>query len=163
MTITFQPAPAPVPPEHEWVDSAPFRAHLRFLLSVSEASPEVVALLAGVAPRLARRVLTGDGGRPLRRISPDTARRLYAVTPAVLRECRLRTVPAAPVAATMRRMEVLGWSRVDWCEQLGLSQAAVVALASGRTRRCSYWVALQIRAAAVGFRSSPRAGLRQAA
>ncbi len=138
---------------HDWVDAAPFTAHLRFLTALPQVSPEVVALLAGVAPRVTRRMLTGDGGRPLRRISPETAGRLYAVTPAVLAECRRRMVPAAPVAARMQQLLAAGWSVADWSGRTQLDSAAVEALLAGLTQSCSYWTALQVRAAAVEVRS----------
>lgn len=140
---------------HDWVDAAPFRAYLQFLAAIGDVPPEVVALLAGIAPRLSRRLLTGDGNRPLRRISPDTARRLYAITPSVLHECRYRTVPAGPVVATMRAMAELGWSAAVWSERLGLSPAAVTSLFTGRAQTCSFWLSLQVRAAAVDLRSDP--------
>jgi hypothetical protein len=85
--------------EHDWVDAAPFRAQLHWLLAYPGMTPEVIALLAGVAPRLTRRLLTGHGGRPLRRISQETAYRLYAVTPRVLEHCRHQRVPAGSHSA----------------------------------------------------------------
>lgn len=145
---------------HGWVDAAPFQAHLRFLIAVTGVSPEIVALLAGVSPRVGRRLLTGDGSRPPRRISPDTARRLYAVTPAVLEECRRRLVPAGPVTAAMAWMEVAGWCTERWSHLLRLDPEAVRALQDGQTGSCSYWIALQVRAEAVEVRArlvtSPR-------
>jgi hypothetical protein len=138
---------------HAWVAAAPFAAHLRLLLSLPDVSLEVVALLAGVAPRVIRRILTGDGQRPLRRLSPDTASRLYAITPELLHRCHERRVPASATAATMRQLSAAGWSVSDWSRVLGLRQAAVAELMSGRTCTCTYWTALQVRAAAVAVRS----------
>jgi hypothetical protein len=65
-----------------WVEAAPFRAHLSHLVATSGLSPTGVALLAGVSPRFAHHLLNGRGGRLLRRISPDSARKLLRVTPA---------------------------------------------------------------------------------
>ena len=78
-----------------WVDAAPFRAQLRFLMASASLSAEEVAAAAGISARLAYRLLHGRNGRPLRRVSPETGRRLIQLTIEQIRPRR----PDAGVAA----------------------------------------------------------------
>ena len=64
-----------------WVDAAPFRAQLRYLMaSASLTSAEEAAAAAGISARLADRLLHGRNGRALRRVSPETGRRLLRLS-----------------------------------------------------------------------------------
>ena len=63
-----------------WVDAAPFRAQLRYLMASTSLSAEEVAAAVGISARLAERLLHGRNGRPLRRVSPDTGRRLLRLS-----------------------------------------------------------------------------------
>ena len=49
---------------HYWVDAAPFRAQLRYLMASASLSAEEVAAAAGISARLAYRLLHGRNGRP---------------------------------------------------------------------------------------------------
>jgi hypothetical protein len=144
---------SPAASRHDWVDAAPFRAHLRHLVDTAAATPEAVAVLAGIAPRVPRRLLTGDGGRPMRRLSSETARRLLAVTPAVLLECRRRLVPAGPVRASLTSST---WSTADWSDVLGLPANTVDDLRRGRADTCTLWTWVCVRAAATAGRAAQR-------
>ena len=78
-----------------WVDAAPFRAQLRYLMASTSLSAEEVAAAVGIPARLAERLLRGRNGRPLRRVSPETGRRLLRVSIAQLRSSRPETEAAA--------------------------------------------------------------------
>ena len=71
-----------------WVDAAPFRAQLRYLMASTSLSAEEVAEAAGISARLAERLLHGRNGRALRRISPETGRRLIGLSVHQLRRRR---------------------------------------------------------------------------
>ena len=72
----------PAVPERSlyWVDAAPFRAQLRYLMASTSLSAEEVAAAVGISARLAERLLHGRNGRPLRRVSQDTGRRLLQLS-----------------------------------------------------------------------------------
>jgi hypothetical protein len=63
-----------------WVDAAPFRAQLRYLMASASLSAEEVAAAAGISARLAHRLLYGRNGRALRRVSPETGHRLIRLS-----------------------------------------------------------------------------------
>ena len=85
-----------VPDDGEyWVDAAPFRAQLRYLMASASSSAEEVAAAAGISARLADRLLHGRNGRALRRISPETGRRLLRLSVKAIRSHR----PDAEAAA----------------------------------------------------------------
>ena len=68
-----------------WVDAAPFRAQLHHLMGSTALSLGEVAAAAGISVRLAEHLAYGRNGRALRRVSPDTARRLMTLSVAQLR------------------------------------------------------------------------------
>jgi plasmid maintenance system antidote protein VapI len=131
-----------------WVEAGPFRAHLRHVMAVGDLTATEVATLAGVSPRMATSLLTGRGGRPVRRISPDTARSLLRVTAADARALRTRQVPAEESRLRLRRLLVRGTDPVDLADQLGVTAQAVAALASGTGGWCGALLALRLLALA---------------
>jgi len=128
------------------VDAAPFRAHLCHLMSVSGLSLPCVALLTGISPRLATRLLYGRGGRALRRISPDTARKLLRVTPADARAVRGRMVPADTAVEHLRRLQDEGWSDAELAQLLGVPVSDLAALVAGTLSTCTQLAALRTAA-----------------
>ncbi len=78
-----------------WVDAAPFRAQLRYLMANTSLSAEEVAAAVGIPARLAERLLHGRNGRPLRRVSYETGRRLLDLSIDHLRPRRPGTGAAA--------------------------------------------------------------------
>ncbi len=60
-----------------WVDAAPFRAYLRHLVDSTGLPWQEVAAVARISVPDARRLLTGRRGKPVRRVSPETARRIF--------------------------------------------------------------------------------------
>jgi hypothetical protein len=143
-----------------WVEAGPFRAHLRHVMAVGDLTATEVATLAGVSPRMAASLLTGRGGRPVRRISPDTARSLLRVTAADARAVRTRQVPAEESRLRLRRLLVRD-DPADLADQLGVTVEAVATLASGTSGWCSALLALRLlalaRAATVGERTADAA------
>jgi hypothetical protein len=63
-----------------WVDAAPFRAQLHYLMASTSLSAEEVAAAVGISARLAQHLLHGRNGRPLRRVSHETGRRLLLLS-----------------------------------------------------------------------------------
>jgi hypothetical protein len=129
-----------------WVEAAPFRAHLRHLMSVSGLGSSSLALLVGVSPRCAHRLLHGRDGRPLKRISPEVARKLLLLTPSDARAVQRCTVPASATVRHLRRLQQAGWSEPDLASALGLSHADLIALLTGVSSSCSQLVALRAAA-----------------
>ncbi len=78
-----------------WVDAAPFRAQLRYLMGNASLSADEVAAAVGISSRLAERLLHGRNGRPLRRVSYETGRRLLDLSVDHLRPRRPGTGAAA--------------------------------------------------------------------
>jgi hypothetical protein len=71
-----------------WVDAAPFRAQLHHLMGSTAMTLDEVAAAAGISVRLARHLAYGRNGRALRRVSPETGRRLMALSVPQLRRLR---------------------------------------------------------------------------
>jgi hypothetical protein len=140
-----------------WVEAAPFRAHLRHLMSVSGLGPSSVALLVGISPRCAHRLLHGRDGRPLRRISPEVARKLLVLTPADARAVQRCTVPAGATVRHLLRLREAGWSEPQLAAAVGLGHAEVTRLLTGASSSCSQLVALRA-AAEVSELLSPVSG-----
>jgi len=84
--------------EEPWLDSAPFRAHVVHVMSASGLSARELAALSRVSVRLIRRLVHGRDGRPVRRIDPLSARRLFGVTALDATLVRSRVVPAGSAA-----------------------------------------------------------------
>ena len=86
------------PAAHEevgyWVEAAPFRAQLHHLMGGTAMTLDEVAGAAGISVRLAGHLAYGRNGRALRRVSPDTGRRLLALSVPQLRRLRRMRVGA---------------------------------------------------------------------
>lgn len=134
------------PSHNEWIDAAPFRSHLRHLMAVGDLSSSAVAVLSGVSPTCAHRLLFGRAGRPLRRISPEVARKLLRVTTADVRALQRRKVPAPATARHLDQLLANGWTVDEVAQVLRLQSAEVHGILSGTTRSCSQLVS--VRAAA---------------
>ena len=77
-----------------WVEAAPFRAQLHHLMGSTAMSAAEVAAAAGISTRLAVHLAYGRNGRALRRVSPETARRLMALSVTQLRRRRSQRLQA---------------------------------------------------------------------
>jgi hypothetical protein len=137
-----------------WVEAAPFRAHLRHLMAVADLSATTVAVLVGISPRLAHRLLYGRGGRALRRINPDTARKLLRVTPAEARAVRRRRVPAQATVQHLHQLRDAGWTDGQLAQLVGVALPALDVLLADSNATCSQLGALRA-AAEVSLLTSP--------
>jgi hypothetical protein len=110
-------------------------------------SVEDIAAIAGISARLARRLLHGRDGRQLRRISPDTARRLIQISDQQVQALRRIMVPAAPARLQLRRLYRTGWDDLAIAERVSVAIPELVELASG-TEACSLLLTVRLSAAA---------------
>ena len=131
----------------QWVDAAPFRAQLRYLMACGSLSVADVAAVAGISARLAHRLLHGRDGRPVRRISPETAQRLIQVSDQQVQALRRIMVPAAPARLQLRRLYRAGLEDLAIAEQVRISIHELVELASGADT-CSLLLTVRLTAAA---------------
>jgi hypothetical protein len=130
-----------------WVDAGPFRAQLRYLMASGALSVEDVAAVAGISARLADRLLYGRDGRPLRRISPDTARRLIQISDQHVQALRRIMVPAAPARLQLRRLYRAGWDDLAIAERVRVAVPELLELATGGDT-CSLLLTVRLTAAA---------------
>jgi hypothetical protein len=130
-----------------WVDATPFRAQLRFLMASGSLTVDDVAAVAGISVRLADRLLHGRDGRPVRRISPDTARRLIQVSGEHVQALRRTMVPAAPARLQLRRLHRAGLENLVIAERVRIAVPELVELASGADT-CSLLLTVRLTAAA---------------
>jgi hypothetical protein len=110
-------------------------------------SVEDIAAIAGISARLARHLLHGRDGRQLRRISPDTARRLIQISDQQVQALRRIMVPAAPARLQLRRLYRTGWDDLAIAERVSVAIPELVELASG-TDACSLLLTVRLSAAA---------------
>lgn len=118
-----------------WVDAGPFRAHLRHLMAVGSLDVVEVAVVLGLPTGSVRHLLEGRAGRPLRRISPWTARRLLLVRPADVRHLRWALTPADAARGALGRLRESGWSLEDVASAVGSGVDELTLLAAAP--RCS--------------------------
>ena len=130
-----------------WVDAGPFRAQLRYLMASGSLTVEDVAALAGISARLADRLLHGRDGRQLRRISPDTARRLIQISNQHVQALRRIVVPAAPARLQLRRLYRAGWDDLAIARRVRVAVPELVELARG-SDTCSLLLTVRLTAAA---------------
>ena len=131
----------------QWVDAGPFRAQLRYLMASGSLSVDDVAAVAGISARLADRLLHGRNGRPVRRISPETARRLIQVSDQHMQALRRIMVPAAPARVQLGRLHRAGWEDSAIAERVRFAAPELVELASGADT-CSLLLTVRLTAAA---------------
>lgn len=104
-----------------WVDAAPFRAHLRHLMAVGRLEAPEVAVVLGLSTRAVQHLLEGRSGRPVRRISPSTARRLLVVGADDVRGLRWHLAPADAPRRSWQRLRAGGWSAEEVASRVGCS------------------------------------------
>jgi hypothetical protein len=131
----------------QWVDAGPFRAQLRYLMASGSLSVDDVAAVTGISARLADRLLHGRNGRPVRRISPETARRLIQVSDQHMQALRRIMVPAAPARVQLGRLHRAGWEDSAIAERVRFAAPELVELASGADT-CSLLLTVRLTAAA---------------
>lgn len=126
-----------------WVEAGPFRSHLRFLMAAGGLSAAEVAVLAGLAPRFTSALLVGRAERPVRRISPEHARRLLRLTPSGLRAAASCQVPARLARRPAELLMAAGWTLDELAGLLRLSAADTAALLADPRGRCGQLVAVR--------------------
>jgi hypothetical protein len=131
----------------QWIDAGPFRAQLRYLMASGSLSVEDVAAVTGISVRLADHLLSGRNGRPLRRISPDTARRLIQVSDQHVQGLRRIMVPAVPARLQLCRLYRAGWENLAIAQRVGVPVPDLVELAAG-AEICSLLLTVRLTATA---------------
>lgn len=127
----------------QWIDARPFRAHLLHLTECSGFDWQTVAIVAKIPATVVDRLLHGRGGRPVRRISPDIAWRLYEITPHQLHKIRDRRVPAGPTRTLLTQLLDHGWPVAEIAERLEVSTETVAGIVERKIRRCPKLLALR--------------------
>jgi hypothetical protein len=102
-----------------WVDAAPFRAHLKHLMAVGRLEVPEVAVVLGLSTRAVQHLLEGRSGRTVRRISPQTARRLLVVRADDVRGLRWCLTPSAAARTSWHRLRESGWSAEEVASVVG--------------------------------------------
>lgn len=122
-------ASTPTPtPASDWVQAAPFRAHVRHVCEASGHPWPVVAMRAGVSLALTDHLLHGRSGRPLRRIARDSAARLLSVTPEVAARVASESVPAEVSQRLAAVLAARSLTPDEVADAAGLERTAVRAL-----------------------------------
>jgi transcriptional regulator with XRE-family HTH domain len=130
-----------------WVEAAPFRAQLRHLMGGTGLSAAEVATVAGISPQLAEHLLTGRNGRPVRRVSRETARRLLALSIRQLRQLQRRTEPAGRARWELARLRAAGWDHPAIADRVGATAQELDELRDGAAA-CRRLLAVRLVAAA---------------
>lgn len=140
-----------------WVDAAPFRAHLAHVMAVGDMSVDVVAAMAGVSSRAARHLLRGRGGRPVRRISAATGRRLLQITSCDARTVRQRLIPARGALRLLGEIRATGLGLGEVARRTTIDEDLLVELVEGRRDVCSPLLAAQLAAVHIALDAGPEA------
>jgi hypothetical protein len=148
VTVALQPILFSYDPEQEaaWIDASPFRAHLTLLLATG-LTAAVIARLAGVSVRAVEHLAHGRHGRPVRRVSADTGRRLLRITTLEARAIRFRPVPVRPSRYRLRALVDAGLTLQQLADDLAVSIRDLEQVLGRGSATCSQLVALKISAA----------------
>lgn len=125
------PAPCAAFDRADWVCAAPFRAHLRHLMSATGLPWRVIGLTADVRPEVLERLLCPGRGRTMRRISPLSAAALLSLTVGDLQALAWQRHPAEQVAAEIASLSAAGFDDRTLAGFLRLTTAQVSALRLG--------------------------------
>lgn len=147
--------PAPNAP---WVAAAPFRAHAHNLMGIGGLTVDDLAALTGLTAALLQHLLHGRDGRPLRRVSPETARRLWRVTQTDVHALPERSISTVLAREPYERLRESGWPDEVIARRVGvqLSQLADLRMPD---RQCS--LLLGVRLTAVAHRAELTAAQRR--
>ncbi|WP_432559133.1 hypothetical protein [Granulicoccus sp. GXG6511] len=132
-----------------WVTAAPFRAHVRQILSVTPLPWRAFAGHVSVPDNVLRGLL-GLRRRPVQRIAPHYARALISVDAATLRSDLLRPVSPEGALIAARSLLAANWSVADIATVASLPLERLSALLDGQdlliTRRNELLVTAAARA-----------------
>lgn len=129
-----------------WVHSAPFRAHLHRLLGETGLPWRVLAIAAGVPPRVVSSLLFGRRGAVLPRLRARDAAGLLLLTPEVLRVASRSPGHGEATRIRVKALRDRGHSLITIARWLGLGVAATAGVLAG-TEWCSEITALRAAAA----------------
>ncbi len=147
----------------DWVDAAPFAAHLRSLWAETRLPWRVLATAAGVPAATARSLLAG--GRPRRRIRAVDAWSLMQLSSERLRAAHRWVIDAAPTTTNLIGLIDAGWSACALASALAIDEPTMTALLSQQTRCCTQVLAWRAEALcdAVGVETVSMAELQRLA
>lgn len=128
----------------DWVDAAPFSAHLRSLWAETRLPWRVLATAAGVPAATTRSLLTG--GRPRRRIRAVDAWAIMQLSSEKLRAAHRWVVDAAPTTTNLLGLIDAGWSVSALAGALALDEPSMTALLSRQTQCCTQVLAWRAEA-----------------
>lgn len=131
-----------------WVDAAPFRAHVRHLMAETGVAWRTVAVLADVPSQSIDHLLRGRNGRPVPRLHPLIAERLFHLTRDAVADASARPVHAGRTQTLLQCLTGRGWVIRDIARRTRLPEDELCALAAGREAACSQLVAATVKAAA---------------
>jgi hypothetical protein len=144
--------PFPTPPSTLsstlWVVAAPFRYHVRHLVSTTGVPWQAIAVVAGLPQQQVRTLLYGRGGHLRPRLSPYAARRLLAVDESRLRRLQVRDLPVPVPAARARELLDDGLPLVELADWLHLDVHSTTRLAEG-VGQCSRVTDIMLRLACI--------------
>ena len=144
-----------------WVEAAPFRAHIRHLISETGVAWRTLAVLADVPPQSVDHLLRGRNGRPVPRLHPLIAERLFHLTRTAVSDAAHRQVQANRTRALLGCLADRGWQLKELAHRTQLDERALAAIAAGREPACSQLVAATVKAAAQALWDRGRPTRRQ--
>jgi len=130
----------PVADKPEWVLSAPFRAHVTYLMSTAQVPWPVIAYRAGVSPAILRTLLYGRHGKVRAKIPQQTAAQIIRLRTEDLAWMRISQTSAENAGTRIRllRSRHLTWAQIAAC--LTLDEETCQAIARGERTSCSVMV-----------------------
>jgi len=133
MSIAFAPGPV----KTDWVNAAPFRAHVVHLMNNAQVPWSVVAYEAGVPRAAVRTLLFGRNGHVRPKIAYHLGELLLALRPDDLAWLRTGQVEAARTGRHLRalRARQIGWDQISRLVQL--DQPTCQAIAAGQQPYCA--------------------------
>jgi hypothetical protein len=131
----------------DWVEAAPFRAHVRRLITEHGVSWRTIAVLVEVPPTAVEHLLRGHRGRFAARMHPLIARRLYQLTDAMIRQAQTELAPAAGTRTVLRLLIDDGWSIAALSARTNVPAGELEAIVTGRQTRCTRLTAATVKAA----------------
>lgn len=138
-----------------WVDAAPFRAHVRRLIADHRLTWRTVAMLAEVPTPAIGRLVCGRGHRPVARLHPLIAERLFHLTDEAVRVAAIQTAPTTRSRELLSRLVEHGWSIPLLANRAGLPTEELVAICSGAWSSCSQLTEAVIKAVAQALWTLP--------
>ena len=127
-----------------WVDAAPFRALLRYLMALGRVSAADLAALTGLPDGLVEHLVHGRDGRRVRRISAYAAFALIQLTAEQVRGLRDVMVPSGLARAKVERLRQAGRSETEVMDAIGAAPPEQHAIATSGGS-CSQLLLVRLR------------------